>query len=88
MFVLNLARRIRNRIFASLKRLDSVSEEQDLADDLDRLDREQPGWDYAGRVAACTAALRDGLPKDIISQIYGSDVVREAEEAVANDQHN
>lgn len=56
-----------------------ISEEEDLADDLSRLDSEQPGWDREGRIASAMAGLSSGSPRDSIARTYGEEIASIAE---------
>jgi len=56
-----------------------ISEEEALAEELDRLDRENPGWDHAVRLAAARRLLESGMSREIVACGYGEDMVREIE---------
>jgi len=64
---------------------DFISEEQALAEALDRLDRDEPGWDRDARVAAARSFLKTLCTRDQAIQIYGEDIVAEAEALNANE---
>ena len=57
---------------------ETVTEEAALAEELSQLDREEPGWDRAARVAAAKGALRSGMSLAFISELYGQSVADEA----------
>ncbi len=58
-----------------------ISEEQAIADDMERLDREVPGWDREGeaRLIGAQRALEIGLSRATCLTIYGAELVQEAE---------
>ena len=72
--------------FAALRAPRTVSEEEDLAAELERLDRETPGWDRDARLAGAESALRRGMSQKTVAAVYGDELAAEArrrlEEAV------
>lgn len=58
--------------------LGSGSEEAELAEEIDRLDKEHPGWDHQGLVAGASRAL-ELFDREIAVHVYGEDIVKEAE---------
>ena len=54
-----------------------MTEEEALAEDIERLDREEPGWDRRAKVAEAEAVSGAGMSFNVIAAIYGEDVARE-----------
>lgn len=52
-----------------------------LQEDLDRLDRECPGWDKDARQVRAQNALRIGIPRSTVVRIYGEELTKTAEKA-------
>jgi len=54
-----------------------------LAEEMADLDREQPGWDRESRVATARHFLKEtNIPKDVLTVIYGEDIMKEIENDV------
>lgn len=60
---------------------DIASEAEDHRRELERLDREQPGWDTASRIATAKHALEQGVPRDVVLSVYGEEILRKADPA-------
>lgn len=56
-----------------------MSEADDHMLEIERLDREKPGWDHNGRVAGAHVGLKNKIPRDLLVHVYGEEIVREAE---------
>jgi len=54
-----------------------------LAEELKRLDRQEPGWDREARLAGARSALEAGTARETVAAVYGEDMVREAETLAA-----
>ncbi len=54
------------------------SEEAAVGADLETLDREQPGWDRDGELAAAEVGLRSGMSYELLSRVHGEDIAAEA----------
>jgi hypothetical protein len=75
-FLKKIIRRVRGWLKAPPR---MISEERDLHDDMERLDREQPGWDRDGRIAGAQAALQRGMDREVVLSVYGEEILQEAE---------
>lgn len=76
--------RERIRVWWHAAPLATVSEEQAHALEIERLDREEPGWDRDARLARCQYGLAAGTPRGDLVRIYGEELVREAIERTGN----
>lgn len=48
---------------------------------IERLDREQPGWDNKSRIATCRYMLDKGTDRELLVSCYGRDIVEAAEQS-------
>ncbi len=76
MFLGRLFRRVRNALKGQPS---SVSEGDELAADVERLDKEDPNWDRNVRITCATSAFEIGMTRALISKIYGEEIATEAE---------
>jgi hypothetical protein len=58
----------------------TITEEEELAMEVERLDREDPDWDREARVVTAARALAAGRPRRLVVSTYGEEIVLEAEE--------
>jgi hypothetical protein len=49
-----------------------------LNQSLEEMDRTNAGWDQDARVAACEAALKDGVKEAVLKKVYGEAMVENA----------
>ena len=63
-----------------------ISEERALAEDLEQFDREDPGWDRLGKIAAARSALRIGMTYEDLISIYGTEITEAAVSAERDKQ--
>lgn len=56
-----------------------ISEEEDLMLDIEKLDREQPGWDNPSRIATVKYMLAKGTDRELLVSCYGNEIVEAAE---------
>jgi hypothetical protein len=49
-----------------------------LNQSLEEMDRTHAGWDQDARVAACEAALKDGVKETVLKKVYGEAMVENA----------
>ncbi len=56
-----------------------ISEEEDHRLTIERLDKEQPGWDRDSQVCRAEHMLEAGFGREFTVEIYGEEIVREAE---------
>lgn len=76
MFLGRLFHRVRNAFKGPSP---PISGGDDLAADLERLDKEDPNWDRNMRITSATSAFESGMTRALIFKIYGEDIVTEAE---------
>lgn len=53
-----------------------MSEEADHLFEINRLDDEDPDWDFEGRVAAAACGLKNGISHEVIELIYGEEITK------------
>lgn len=56
-----------------------MSEENDHLLEINRLDDEEPDWDFEGRLAAAVYGLKHGFSREVINMIYGDEILKLAE---------
>ena len=54
-----------------------------LAEEIEKMDREEPGWDRSGRLAAARALLHSGYDPKGLEEIYGPEIVSRAQAELA-----
>jgi uncharacterized protein YidB (DUF937 family) len=70
------------RLFSALSKSKSetkpITEVELLNQSLEEMDRTHVGWDQDARVAACEAALKDGVKETVLKKVYGEAMVENA----------
>ena len=71
-----------SRVFSRITSLQRFrTEGTALAAELYELDQTQPNWEEVTRLAGARNAFRIGLPREVITAIYGNQLTRQAEGA-------
>lgn len=56
-----------------------MSEARDHELEIERLDRESPGWDARSKIATARHALEHGVSREVLLSIYGEEIVAKAD---------
>lgn len=56
-----------------------LSEAELLHQEIERRDRENPGWNYKANLAALKSQLRGDPDLELLTNLYGKDMIKEAQ---------